>query len=207
MNRRTQAHPHAFSLIEMIIVIVIIAIIGTNAMPRVSAAAGRAAYHAVVHDESALQRAIDRYIDEHWGSMPHHGAADHAELVMRLVSCTDDRGNPNAQGYCGPYLMTIPTNKINGLATIRIDGAAEGAGTHGWRYDSASGRIAADHSSATGYTQVNGSNQSVVTDAQEADANAGSNNGQAGNPNLNANENGTANSANGNGKGKGKGKS
>jgi hypothetical protein len=44
----------------------------------------------------------------------------------------------------GPYLRAWPENPVNGRRSIRIDGAPAGANTHGWRVDSATGRIESD---------------------------------------------------------------
>lgn len=81
---------------------------------------------------------------------PHVGVADSKTFALRLVGRTDADGTLNPSGLFGPYLHSIPSNKVNGLATIRIDGAAVGANTHGWRYARSRGEMQADHS-GTGY--------------------------------------------------------
>lgn len=132
--------------------VVIIGIIGAIAVPRMSSSAENAAKNAVVADESVLQRAIDMYATEHGGDLPHVGAGTAKVFYQRLFKKTDALGNVSDAGIFGPYINGIPTNKINGLNTIRRDGAAAGANTHGWRYDTVSGTIVADHlAGATGY--------------------------------------------------------
>tara|TARA_R110002072_G_scaffold150953_2_gene299784 strand:+ start:21290 stop:21805 length:516 start_codon:yes stop_codon:yes gene_type:complete len=149
---RSPPHHHAFSLIELIIVVVIIGIIGAIAVPRMSNAADGAARNAVIGDLSALQKALDLYEIEHEGMMIHVGAADAKTIYYRMLKRTDLDGTINdATGIYGPYINGIPANKINGLATVRKDGAAAGADTHGWRYDSTTGIMEADHlAGATG---------------------------------------------------------
>lgn len=51
----------AFSLIELVIVVVIMGIVAAIAVPRLSSAADNAASNAVTHDLGALQRAIELY--------------------------------------------------------------------------------------------------------------------------------------------------
>jgi len=152
-GQRTFNGARGFSLIELVIVVVIIGIIGAIAIPRVSSAAERAAQNSVIADQSALQRAIDLYEVEHEGILVHVGAADLKTIYFRLIKKSDLDGTVNdATGIYGPYINGIPANKINGLGTIRRDGAAAGANTHGWRYDTPTGRIEPDHlAGATGY--------------------------------------------------------
>lgn len=138
-------------MIELAIVVVIMGIIAAIALPRMSSAADRAASNSVVYDQSAFQGAIDLYREEHEGVLPHVGAANVKEFVLRLLGHSDVDGTVDPSGIYGPYLHAIPNNKVNGLSTIRKDGAAAGANTHGWRYDSTTGVIEPDHS-GTGYT-------------------------------------------------------
>ena len=157
-------HPHiphqhrsALSLIELIIVIVIIGIIGAIAIPRMSSASENAAVNAVIADRSTLQRAVDLYEIEHEGVMLHVGAANIKVLYFRLLKKSDLDGTVNdPAGIYGPYINSIPTNLHNGIPTIRVNGAAAGASTHGWRYDSISGLIEPDHTSGLRTFKVGG---------------------------------------------------
>tara|TARA_R110000737_G_scaffold2923_1_gene8201 strand:- start:30028 stop:30585 length:558 start_codon:yes stop_codon:yes gene_type:complete len=147
----------AFSLIELVIVVVIIGIIGSIAVPRMSSSAENAAVNAVIADRNTLQRAVDLYEVEHEGVMIHVDAKNEKNFYLRLLSNSDldgtvnkgvGKGKKNA-GIYGPYIASIPANRHNGLPTIRIDGDAAGTNTHGWRYDSNTGAIEADHLSGT----------------------------------------------------------
>lgn len=141
-----------FSLVEIVIVVVIIGIVAAIAVPRMSSAAARARGTSLRADISAMNRAVEFYTAEHGGLHPGQdktGAtlADGDAVVARLVEQTDCHGDPGT--VYGPYLLRIPINPINGLATVRIDGAPAGAGTHGWRYDSVLRQFLPDDSVAT----------------------------------------------------------
>ena len=139
-----------FTLVEIMIVVVIIGIIGAIAVPRILSSAENAARAAVIADTATLQRAVDLYETEHEGGLPHVGAGSLKTFYFRLLKKTDLDGTINdSTGIYGPYINGIPTNRHNGLQTVRIDGVAAGANTHGWRYDSNTGQIEPDHTSGT----------------------------------------------------------
>ncbi len=147
---RTAASARAFSMIELVMVIAIIGIIAGIAVPRMSRASVTARENALVSNLSLMQSAIDRYTAEHCGLSPGHSAGHSVDtsglaFAERLTARTDDDGDADADGVFGPYLRAIPKNPVSGLRTVRIDGAAAGAGTHGWRYDAASQVIQSDH--------------------------------------------------------------
>ena len=151
------------------IVVVIIGIIGAIAVPRMSSSADNAAQSAVIADEAVLQLAIDLYATEHGGDLPHVGASTAKEFYQRFYMKTDALGNVSVSGIFGPYINGIPANQINGLNTIRRNGAAAGANTHGWRYDTTSGTIEADHlSGATGYKGHGDTVEKVTEDLIDA---------------------------------------
>lgn len=153
----TCAHPPArlrtaFSLVEIVIVVVIIGIVAAIAVPRMSSAASRARATSIRADLAAMNRAAEFYTAEHGGLHPGQdktGAPlpDGTALVLRLTEQTDVHGEPGT--IYGPYLLRMPVNPFNGLTTVRIDGAPAGAGTHGWRYDSPSRAFQADDSVQT----------------------------------------------------------
>lgn len=139
-------------MIELVMVIAIIGIIAGVAVPRMSRAAESSRENALVSNLSLIQSAIDRYTAEHGGLSPGHdskGSVDTSEGVFedRLMQRTDDRGDTQKDGLLGPYLRSMPKNPINGLRSVRIDGAAPGANTHGWHYDATSQTIQSDHGS------------------------------------------------------------
>lgn len=133
-----------FSLIELVIVVVIIGIIGSIAIPRMSDFVTRSENNRLIMDLARMQSALDRYEAEH-GAPASDGGVGAAMVRSRLINRSDEDGSINASGRFGPYLRALPKNSINQLATMRVNGAAAGANTHGWRLHTATGLIQSDH--------------------------------------------------------------
>lgn len=138
----------AFSLIELVIVVVIIGVVAAIAIPRMSSAASRASDAAIQADIAAFQRAIDLYAAEHANRSPAHDAdgnvnTDDGMFVSRLISKSSLEGDTGS-GVFGPYLLAIPVNTFNNLDTVRIDGDPAGSDKMGWHFDSGSGVISPD---------------------------------------------------------------
>lgn len=138
----------AFSLVELVIVVVIIGIISAIAVPRFSQSGEGAFAAAMLTDWRELQSAAERFSAEHAGLGIGReyggGVAAAADVVLRITSNTDIDGKPSAGGLYGPYLYKFPTNRENRLNTLRVNGAPPGAGTHGWRLDAATGIFVPD---------------------------------------------------------------
>lgn len=146
---RRRAAPRGFSLIELVMVMVTIGIISAIAAPRLSNAAQNAAINTLASSTSIFQKALEHYAAEHGENGPamHNGSldGDGTNFAARLLKLTNEYGSSGGrEAIFGPYLRSIPRNPMNGLLTVRIDGAKAGAGTHGWRYDSATNRILPD---------------------------------------------------------------
>ena len=118
----------AFSLVEMVLVVVIIGIIAAIAIPRMTQGSARARATALVETIDAVERAIDYYYAEHGrypGYDPDTDAASDEMFVKQLLQYTDREGNvaasPSATYLYGPYLQRpFPTNPFNELATVKV---------------------------------------------------------------------------------------
>jgi general secretion pathway protein G len=130
-------------LIELVIVVVIIAIIGAIAIPKMSRGAQGAGDSALIQDLSVLRSALDLYQTENGGTYPAAGNVTNA-----LLQYNDGLGNLSATKtgnfVYGPYLRSVPSLPVgttrkgsNGIA------AADAAGI-GWIYTAATGAINAN---------------------------------------------------------------
>jgi general secretion pathway protein G len=148
----------AFSLLEIVIVIVILGIISAIAIPRMSIAAARARVMSLKGDLASMNRAVELYTAEHEGLHPAQDEfgvidLDSSALRARLLDRTNSVGASGSM--FGPYLLEMPVNPFSNLATVRVDGAPAGAGTHGWRFDTATQSFAADDSVVTAAITTN----------------------------------------------------
>jgi len=127
-------------MVELAIVVAIMAVIAAIAVPRVSRAVEDSREKAKLTDVVTVQKAIDMYMAEHGDLSPAENP-DGSKISgsdafwQRLIEKTDADGTASAAGLYGPYLRRQPTNLSNGLDTVRIDGLAAGANTHGWHFD------------------------------------------------------------------------
>jgi general secretion pathway protein G len=137
-NMKVRRIPTGFSLIELVIVVVIIAIIGAIAIPKMSRGAAGANDSAVIQDLSTMRAGLELYATEHSGVYP---STTPATFVSQLTTYTDINGNvsPTRTTTCiyGPYLKAIPTLPVGtnkGLNTVTGTGPA-GTGAFAWYFD------------------------------------------------------------------------
>ena len=134
----------AFSLVELVMVVVIIGIISAIAVPRLTNAAGNAKRSALLQDLAVIRGAIDRYYAEHGqypGYAPATGLPSDNDFVKQMIYFSDAGGNTHEKyGYpyvYGPYVRKpFPQNPLNGLDTVKVKKLASDArpteGSVGW---------------------------------------------------------------------------
>lgn len=137
-------HARAFSLVELVIVIVIIGIIAAIAVPRFSSATDNASRGQVEASVSILQNAVDLYVAEHnpntltLAGLNGTGGGDNDINILTMA--TDAAGDDAGTKNFGPYLRNMPANLLIGNAAsawLSKAGAApaDGQTTSGWVID------------------------------------------------------------------------
>jgi prepilin-type N-terminal cleavage/methylation domain-containing protein len=141
MSQSRATTGRAFSLVELLVVILIIGIISAIAIPRMSRGAAGAQDSALLSNLAMLRSAIDLYQYDHNGTPPAV-----ATIVSQLTLYSDENGNTSASRtavYCyGPYIRAIPSLPVGskkGLTKIASATAADVA----WVYNVANATIQA----------------------------------------------------------------
>ena len=141
-SRRT-----GFTLIEVLIVVVIMAVLAATIIPQFSASTKDAKNSTLLFNLQTVQSQVEMYKVHHTGLIP----AVTNNSIPQLTEATDNlgnlssTGNPDATHPFGPYMSTIPSNPYNNLATVKAitTGVAPTSGdnTTGWVFDTSVGKI------------------------------------------------------------------
>jgi general secretion pathway protein G len=135
-----------FTLVELLIVISVLGILAAIIVPMYTNASQKTRDSAVKTDLQKVRTQIEVYRSQHNDQLPAFTGESSTDFERRMTSKTDRDGFAGSD--YGPYLNKIPKNPYNGINTVRIDGAAAGANTDGWRFDTFSGIFQADDSVA-----------------------------------------------------------
>jgi len=132
----------AFTLVEVLIVVVIMAVLAATIIPQFADSSKDAKESALLFNLHTLRSQIEMYQTQHDGLVP---SADLSELTTN----TDKDGTKDTGSY-GPYISEVPENPFTGSATVTTitnDPAKDTdvTGSGGWLYNATSGRIWIDH--------------------------------------------------------------
>lgn len=141
-SRTQRSHrTKAFTLVEILIVVVILGILAAIVVPQFVSAAGEARQSSVKMDLHRIRTQLEVYRQQHGGQFPTL-----ADFTNQLTLPSDVNGTTAAigtPGYLnGPYIMEIPNNPLAGTNTVG-DGAP---GSSAWYYNEATGEFRANDS-------------------------------------------------------------
>lgn len=119
-----------FTLVEIIIVVVILATLAALVIPRLGEAAADPDLSALAATLQMVRTQLQYYQVQHDGKCPAF-----VDWQQQMLSRTNTRGKLKADGTCGPYLLQIPLNPIDGFK--KISPIRDGSG--GWAYDEKTG--------------------------------------------------------------------
>lgn len=126
-DRTLHLRPRAFTLVELVMVVVIIGIVAGIAVPRMTSATTHASANAMQATLMNVRTAIECYYAEHnrYPGYDPAGLASGDHFVKQLLMYSDASGNSNATRSStykfGPYLRApFPVNPANNLATVHV---------------------------------------------------------------------------------------
>jgi general secretion pathway protein G len=136
----------AFSLVELVIVMVIIGIVAAIAIPRISMGATDARANALRANLSALNRAVEYYAAEHENAYPTPSTFE--EQLTKFTNLAGAYSDSFSAEYrFGPYLKEIPKIGV-GPNKGGDDVGTTATGSAAWVLDTVSGIVKANGGSA-----------------------------------------------------------
>ena len=147
MHRSRATRRPAFSMMELVIVMVIMGVLAAIALPRIVGASERAKAEALAKDLAEVRNAIEVYKAEHQGRIPG------LQFVAQMTQYSDDKGTTSVDRDpkfpFGPYLQEIPKNPYSGKNTVRFlllagQSAEARATDRGWTYNVVTSEFGAD---------------------------------------------------------------
>ncbi len=155
MMRNTRA----FTLVEILIVVVLLGILAGVILPMVSGSVISARESALSVDLNILRRYVLIYKNQHLEIAPGYPDGDTTEAPTEQIFLDQITLSSNSSGQTapegtpgfprGPYLMKIPVNPLNHKNTVQVldDAAnfpANADGSHGWIYKASSSEVRSD---------------------------------------------------------------
>lgn len=134
----------AFTLVEILIVVVILGILAAIVIPQFTSASNDARESGLASDLQTARSQLQLYKTQHLERWPSEGL-DPVLFIERMTKKTDKEGNVVPLGVFGPYLMKWPTNPFapNLPDQVTFDGVP-GNGNSGWHFNNDTGKLSAN---------------------------------------------------------------
>lgn len=141
VTKRVLIRGRGFTLVEVLIVVVIMAVLAATIIPQFSDSARDAKISTAKFNLNTLRTQIQFYAAQHNGKFP-------SATLEELTKKTDSTGaiGTGTEHVYGPYLTAIPDNPFTNsnkvtAAESNPPSAASGATDAGWLYHASSGNI------------------------------------------------------------------
>ena len=149
----------AFTLVEILIVVVLLGILAVVVLPLVAGSSISAKESALAIDLQMIRRYVLIYKSQHLEVGPGYPNGDTTQTPTEQVFIEQTTMSSNTAGQTaavgtagyerGPYLMKIPVNPLNNLSTVQVLDDAEAFpanadGSHGWIYKASTSEVRSD---------------------------------------------------------------
>ncbi len=134
----------AFTLVELLIVVIILGILASIVIPQFSDASTDARFSSLMTNLQTIRGQVDLYKLQHNSNYP--GQTTFADQMTKK---TDADGTVNPSGKYGPYLQKIPTNPFTSGGTGNDVTNTAAAPNKAWYYDGTTGEFKANDGGTT----------------------------------------------------------
>jgi general secretion pathway protein G len=134
----------AFTLVELLIVVIILGILAAVVIPQFSDASTDARLSALTTNLQTIRGQISLYQLQHNGSYP-----EQTTFSDQMTKKTDADGTVNASGKFGPYLQRIPNNPFTVGGTGNDVTNSSAAINKAWYYEATTGEFKANDGGMT----------------------------------------------------------
>lgn len=156
MKGAVMKRARAFTLVEILIVVVLLGVLAAIVIPAVGHSATSARQTTLAMDLNLLRRFIPVYTSQHLEVPPGYPGGNRSEaptedaFVAQATLSSDIDGQTAARGTpgfrLGPYLSNVPVNPFNKLDTVEVladdaDFPAMPDDSSGWIYKPTTGEI------------------------------------------------------------------
>jgi prepilin-type N-terminal cleavage/methylation domain-containing protein len=154
-HRSGSTRHSGFTLIEVLIVVVIMAVLAATIIPQFSTSTNDARESSQRFNLQSLRTQLELYKVQHGGSLP--AGTNNLEQLTKATDATgavSSTGLPDATHPFGPYVQggALPAQPFSGLRTVTLDTGMAGstptataAPGGGWIYRASTGEIWVDH--------------------------------------------------------------
>ncbi len=139
----------AFTLVEILIVVIILGILAAIVIPQFTKASEDARESALASDLQMIRSQLELYKVQHLESYPDEALL--ADWQLQLTGQTDNIGDPGTD--FGPYMQTFPKNQFapsavqSNVTFVNAAGAVPlGDDASGWWFNRADGKFAPNDS-------------------------------------------------------------
>ena len=143
---------NAFTLIEVLIVVIIMAVLAATIIPQFSSSTKDAKESSLNFNAHTMQSQVEVYKMHHVGKLPGGTSGDFSDQMTKATNIggtvNPGAADPVAYPY-GPYMQEIPANPYNNLKTVVEQATADGDDSTGWQFDTTTGRISPNNADWT----------------------------------------------------------
>ncbi len=124
-----------FTFVEIIIAVIILAALAALVVPQLGRASAEPDLAALAATLQTVRTQLQYYKLQHDDTFPSL-----AQWEKQMLRKTKPNGSCSARGSCGPYLLQVPANPLDG--SRNISPLQDGSG--GWMYDEKTGQFSSN---------------------------------------------------------------